>query len=41
MWKGMLKMRFQFLDDPRRRSIPRSMVLHIAASKKKIEIINA
>jgi hypothetical protein len=41
MWKGMLKMTFQFPDDPQRRSILRSMVLHIAASKMKIDVINA
>jgi len=41
MWKGMLKMTFQFLDDTQRRSILRSMVLYIAASKKKIGVINA
>jgi hypothetical protein len=37
----MLKMTFQFLDDPQRKSILRSMILHIAASKKKIGVIYA
>jgi len=41
MWKGIFKITFQCLDDPQRRSILRSMVLHIAASMKKIDIINA
>jgi hypothetical protein len=37
----MLKMTCQFLDEPQRRSILRGIMLHIAASNKKIDVINA
>jgi hypothetical protein len=41
MWKGMLKMTFQFLDDPQLRSILIYVVLCTAPSKKKIDLITA